>query len=245
VVGIFAVKPPVAIVAALEQEVRPLVKNWKRAEQEHQGRRFHFFESEHAVAVCGGIGAEAARRATEAVIAFYHPEEVWSVGFAGALQAELKPGALFLPNLVIDARDGSRAPINGGQGTLVTFHAIADANQKVNLGKAYEAQVVDMEAAAVARGAQKYHLSFRVIKVISDESNFALPAMDRFISAEGKFRTLPFATSAVLRPWLWAKIIRLAKNSSRAARSLCDYLTRSLDQNVASTSALQASGQPK
>ena len=77
-------KAKIAMVAALEREVRPLVKRWPSVVREHEGRRFKFRESGHAVVVCGGVGAEAARRATEAVIALYTPELVQSVGFAGA-----------------------------------------------------------------------------------------------------------------------------------------------------------------
>jgi nucleoside phosphorylase len=63
----------IAIVAALEREVRPLLKRWHSVEREYEGRQFKFFESGESVLVCGGIGAEAARRATEAVIALYRP----------------------------------------------------------------------------------------------------------------------------------------------------------------------------
>ena len=56
----------IAIVAALEREVRPLVKQWRMTEKQHDQRRFQFFENDRAVLVCGGIGGEAARRATEA-----------------------------------------------------------------------------------------------------------------------------------------------------------------------------------
>src|SRR6476660_7296010 len=79
------VMPEVAIVAALEREVRPLVREWKVAEREHAGRKFRFFESDRAVVVCGGVGPEAARRATEAAISLYRPARVISAGFAGAL----------------------------------------------------------------------------------------------------------------------------------------------------------------
>lgn len=58
----------VAIVAALEREVRPLIRHWRGSEKEHGGRRFRFFENRELVLVCGGIGADAARRAAEAVI---------------------------------------------------------------------------------------------------------------------------------------------------------------------------------
>ena len=59
--------------AALEREVRPLIKEWRADEKEIDGRRFRFFEKDDVVLVCGGIGAEAARRAAEAVIAIYAP----------------------------------------------------------------------------------------------------------------------------------------------------------------------------
>lgn len=228
-----AVRPTVAIIAALEPEVRPLVKNWKRVAREHQGRQFIFFERGQAVAVCGGIGAEAARRATEAVINFYHPGEVWTVGFAGALQPGLKAGTLFLPDLVIDAGDGSRAQVNEGRNesknSLVTFHAVADANQKAKLGKAFGAQAVDMEAAAVARGAQKYNLPFRAVKVISDDASFAMPDLSRFVTSNGEVQAGRIALFAIMRPWLWPGLIRLGTNSRRGAQVLCAWLAQNLE----------------
>jgi len=80
----------IAIVAALEREVRPLVKSWRASEQELDGRRFRFFEKDDVVLVCGGIGAQAARRAAEAVITLFAPKVIMSAGFAGALDSELK-----------------------------------------------------------------------------------------------------------------------------------------------------------
>jgi hypothetical protein len=84
--------PDMAIVAALEREVRPLIRHWQRTEMQYGGRSFRFFLSENAVLVCGGIGAEAARRATEAVIVLFAPKIVYSVGFAGALDTTLNWG---------------------------------------------------------------------------------------------------------------------------------------------------------
>src|SRR5271170_4727832 len=123
----------VAMVAALEREVRRLVKYWRSIEREYEGRRFKFFESGQAVLVCGGIGAEAARRATEAVIALYEPELVQSVGFAGALDPGLKVGWIFSPTRIIDARDGSSVETGAGFGFLVSAATIAGAEQKVKL----------------------------------------------------------------------------------------------------------------
>lgn len=219
----------VAIVAALEREVRALVKRWRMTEREYEGRRFRFFESGETVLVCGGIGAEAARRATEAVIALYQPVLVQSVGFAGALDPRLKVGEVFSPSRVIDARDGSSIETGTGFGVLVSAAAIADAEQKERLKQAYGAQAVDMEAAAVARGAQARGVRFMAVKAISDESTFAMPAMDRFVRGDGQFQTGKFVAFAALRPWLWSRLTQLARNGAKASRALCAELHRSIN----------------
>lgn len=216
--------PKIAIVAALEREVAGLVKRAKRVEREHEGRRFTFFENDEAVIICGGIGLETARRAAEAVIALYHAALVQSVGFAGALQSNMRVGDILVPAIVIDGRDGSRIEIADGNGTLLTFMSVAGAKQKSVLAQSYAAQAVDMEAAAVAVAAQAHGVAFRAVKVISDEMDFEMPDMASFVDARGRFRTIAFAAHAALRPWLWPGLGTLARNSKKAASALERYL---------------------
>jgi adenosylhomocysteine nucleosidase len=218
--------PEIAIVAALEREIWPLVKNWRVTDREYGGRRFRFFEEETWVAVCGGIGPEAARRATEAVISLYQPRVLESVGFAGALESQLKVGEVLDVQYVIDVADGSRIDTGRGSGILVSFASVAGSEQKSRLAKAYGAKAVDMEAAAVAKGAEARRLPFAVIKVISDEIGFRMPPVDRFTTKDGGFRMAGFVMFAALRPWLWAAVIRLARNSAKASRALCERLAR-------------------
>jgi adenosylhomocysteine nucleosidase len=213
-----------AIVAALEREVWPLVKDWQVARREHEGRKFKFFENENTVLVCGGIGAPAARRATEAAIALHHPTLVLSAGFAGALEAGLQVGTLFVPDIVINAQDGSRLAIGAGRRVLVSVAAIASVEQKRKLAKAYGAQAVDMEAAAVFQGAQARGVRFSACKVISDELEFELPSMAQFVGIDGQFRTGSFVGFVMLRPWLWPRVARLRKNSAVAAEKLGFWL---------------------
>ena len=223
-----------AIVAALERELQPLVHNWPVVEKRHDGRSFRFFEKGRTVAVCGGIGAEPARRAAEAVIALYAPQLIYSAGFAGALDPTLKAADILVPARVVDAGDASSVDTGTGHGTLVTFGAVATPEQKVKLGKAFHAQAVDMEAAAVARAAAARGVRFAAVKAISDEAGFAVPGMDRpavrgraldgFISPSGEFLTGKFARFVMIRPWMWAAALRLARNSRRAARALCAWL---------------------
>jgi adenosylhomocysteine nucleosidase len=219
-----------AMVCALEREVRPLVNRWGRVEREHDGRRFKFFESGESVLVCGGIGAEAARRATEAVIVLYQPEVVQSVGFAGALDPTLKVGEIFSPSRVIDAKDGSSVETGTGCGVLVSAAIIAGVEQKVKLAERYGAQAVDMEAAAVARSAQARGVRFVAVKAISDESTFAMPPLDRFVGRDGQFCETTFAARLATRPWLWSTFFQLARNSSKASRALCAELDRFINE---------------
>lgn len=214
----------IAIVAALEREVRPLVKNWQVSEKEHSGRNVRFFEHGDAVLVCGGIGAEAARRAAEAVITLFAPTSVYSVGFAGALDSSSKIGDVVRPARILNAQDGSSVTLLEGRGTLVSFEAVAGPSQKVKLQESYGAQFVDMEAAAVARAAELHDLNFGAVKAISDEVDFEFPATGRFIDSNGTFSERQFAFFVALRPWLWASVIRLARNSGRASRALCAEL---------------------
>jgi adenosylhomocysteine nucleosidase len=231
--------PDVAIVVALEREVRPLIRNWQGHEREHSGRRFRFFEKGNAVLVCGGIGAEAARRATEAIIALYRPSLVESAGFAGALEPSLRVGDVVEPRQVIDAGDGSRSETGIGSGTLVSFGSVAGREQKAKLARAFGALAVDMEAAAVARGATAYGLPFRALKVISDEAGFAMPAVEKFV-VDGQFQTGAFAAHAALHPQLWAPLIHLARNSAKASRVLCACL----EERIGRTETVLAGGSP-
>jgi adenosylhomocysteine nucleosidase len=220
----------VAVVAALQREVRSLVRTWRVGEREHGGRTFRFFEDGEKVLVCGGIGAEAARRAAEAAITVYAPDVIFSAGFAGALDPALRVGTVIQPVQVIDARDGSRANVSGGQGVLVSFGSVASPAQKAKLRESFGAQAVDMEAAAVARAAHVRGVEFRAVKAISDEFDFVFPATEQFVDSSGSFQQGRFAVYAALRPWLWLKVRALAVNSDLASRALCEWLAASLDR---------------
>jgi adenosylhomocysteine nucleosidase len=218
----------IAIIAAMEREVAPLIRGWKVRMIEHGGRRYRLFENGEAALVCGGIGAESARRATEAVIREVNPVRVISAGFAGALDASLQVGDILEPCAVINSADGSRTEVGLGTGILVSSATVAGKEQKSRFGKAYGAIAVDMEAAAVAQGAEARGVEFGALKAISDEADFDLPAMDhsleRFVANDGTFHSVKFACHVALRPWLWKTTIALARNGSTASRALCTAL---------------------
>jgi len=235
------VEKKIAIIAALERELQPLVKHWHSTRIHHEGREFIFYEGQHAVATCGGIGGEYARRAAEAAIAHYSPQLIVSAGVAGALVPDLTLGDTIFPAIVIDLRDGSRhetaiqnAPIAKSalsRTLLITHSEIASVAEKRRLATSYGAHAVDMEAAEVARSAQCHNLPFIAVKAISDDVNFAMPEMQRFIRA-GQFETTRFALHVAFRPWLWIPVIRLARNTRIASENLCAWLRESVLTNT-------------
>jgi adenosylhomocysteine nucleosidase len=231
----------IAIIAALKREIQPLVRNWSPSSVLYEGREFTFYEGDHAVVVCGGIGAEAARRATEAAIVHYSPDLLISAGVAGALVPELNVGDTIFPAIFIDTQDGSRhetaihdAPLGNtalGRTSLASSPEIASVAQKQQLAKSYGAHAVDMEAAAVARAAQSHNLAFLAVKAISDDAHFEIPEMNRFVR-QGRFETKLFLFHVALRPWLWLRVIRLARNTRIASDNLCAWLRNSVLTNT-------------
>ena len=243
--------PRLAIIAALDRELHSLIKHWPSTTITHESREFTFHESNYAVAVCGGIGPEAARSAAQAAIVTYTPELLISAGLAGSLTPELRVGETIFPAVVIDFEDGSRhetaihtarlgnSPL--ARTVLISSPQIASAAQKQQFAKYYGAHAVDMEAAAVARAAQVDNLPFLAIKSISDELNFELPAMSRFIR-NGRIRTKAFSVHAGLRPWLWPRVFRLAHNTKLASENLCAWLRESVLINTIVPGATGSAG---
>jgi adenosylhomocysteine nucleosidase len=233
--------PKIAIIAALDHELRPLIKNWPQTKSHHDGRDFTFYESTYAVAVCSGIGPEPGRRAAEAIIAKYSPALLISAGIAGGLTPELKVGETIFPATIIDARDSSRhetaiqnAPIGStplAKTIVVSSPEIAGAAQKHKLGKAYGAHAVDMEGASVARAAEAHQIPFIAIKTISDEVDFELPEMMPFFH-DGQFQTARFVLHISIRPWTWLRVFRLARNTKIASENLCAWLRESALTNT-------------
>jgi adenosylhomocysteine nucleosidase len=223
----------VAVIAAMEREIAPLVRGWRKATLATGERKFAAFEREGVLAVICGIGCRNAELAARTVIERSRPSLLMSVGLAGALIRSLTVGSVFTPSVVIDAADGSEfrcsadaARVTGG--VLVSADGIAGVEAKKQLVDRFHGLVVDMEAAGVARAARQQHIDFRCVKTISDEADFAMPPLAGFVDSSGSFQSGRFARWAAVRPWQWGNVAALARNSHRATRSLCRWLDKEL-----------------
>jgi adenosylhomocysteine nucleosidase len=237
----------VVVITALDRELHPLVDEWKSSPLHVNGRTFSCYHAGGLMALAGGIGAKHAEMAARAVVENYHPQILVSAGLAGALIRSLKVGSIVTPNVIVDADTGIeyRCNVGGeviGGGVLVTAGEVADVASKAALVERFHGLVVDMEAAGVARVAQEFNIGFRCVKAISDEFDFVMPPLNRFVDEQGEFQTGKFVAWAALRPQHWAKVVRLGRNSARATHALSQWLEKNLSDGPRAAAIVTLSG---
>jgi adenosylhomocysteine nucleosidase len=211
----------VAVVAAMRMELAPLLRDVvsKRVDG------IEYFELDAGVVAVGGVGRAAATRTAEAVMVKYQPSKVLSAGLVGAITAKLKVGDVVHAREVIDADSGARfVSADGGNGTLVTASSVSGPEEKRKLALRWNADVLDMEGAAVAEQAQRSGIPFSAVKAVSDEVDFVMPPLGKFVNDEGKFETLRFLAYVAFRPKWWNDVRELSANSRKASKSLCAVL---------------------
>ena len=228
----------VAIVAAMRREVAPLL----RGIRPRQTDGVEFFELESAVIAIGGIGRQAAARAAEVVVAKYDPGVIVSAGIAGALTPTLKVGDVVHAREVVDADSDRRFTPAEGTAVILTVSSVSGLGEKRIAAERWKADVVDMEAAAVAAVAQKRGIEFAAIKAISDEVDFVMPPVDEFVDQAGRFQTLRFATYIAVRPKWWRAVKQLNSNSRLAAVKLSETLKHLIDQRSVTAPQEHVSG---
>lgn len=214
-------EPKIAIVAALRRELAGLVRG-TRPDAELRQCGVHFFRIDGAVVAAAGMGSSRATLAVDAALRAEEIELVISTGLAGACSPGIRSGEVVEATTVVDAGTGERFPCaaSGSECILVTTETIAGVREKARLHESYNAALVDMEAATVARLALARGVRFRAIKGISDAHDFEMESMSRFADPRGHFRTTAFALHTALRPQHWSSAMRLGRESNRALAML-------------------------
>jgi nucleoside phosphorylase len=207
---------PVAVIVAMPVEVAPLLKGVKP----EQVNGVDLFDLPNAVIAVGGIGEKFARRAAEVAIEHAQPKLLLSAGIVGAISPKLKVGDVGKIRQVVDVATGTTYPTTGGDWVLATSQDVSDAQEKHELLTRFGADVVDMEGAAVAQVAKERGLEFAAIKSISDDAEFDMPPLNRFID-NGKFDTRRFLIYVALHPRWWGALGKIKKNSEIATEQLC------------------------
>jgi adenosylhomocysteine nucleosidase len=236
----------VAIIAAMPGELKPLVRGWPHSARGNIRFWAQRNEEEEWIAACAGAGQAAATRAFAAIEDGGPIDLVFSIGWVGALTADIAAGTAHNVAGVIDVRTGERFEVSGfpplrqKEGArmarpefwLVTSPIVADEVEKRRLAAAYKADLVDMEAAAIARLAQMRGIPFYCIKGVSDGFDDRLPDFNRFIRTDGQFDMARMVLFSILRPWHWPSLVRMGENSRKASLGLRDCLLDFLDERA-------------
>jgi adenosylhomocysteine nucleosidase len=217
---------PVAVIVAMLVEVAPLLNGVKP----EQVNGVDLFDLPNAVIAVGGIGEKFARRAAEVAIEHSQPNLLLSAGIVGAISPKLKVGDVGRICQVVDVATGAIYPTTGGDWVLATSQDVSDAGEKHELLTRFGADVVDMEAAAVAQVAKERGLQFAAIKSISDDAEFDMPPLNRFID-NGKFDTRRFLIYVALRPRWWRVLGKIKKNSEIATEKLCEAVKHLIESS--------------
>ena len=145
-----------------------------------------------------------------------------STGLCGALDPALRVGDIVVaPGVAIETQ---AAYVRGAVHSI--DHVAVTSLEKRTLRNASGAIAVDMEAAAVARKAVEWNLSFLCIRAVSDRAGETLPLdFNRYRNARGDFSRPRIAVAAMARPFtVMPQLIEFDRNCRRAADALGDFL---------------------
>lgn len=173
----------------------------------------------HYRVVKSGPGFRAARAAAMAAIAEERPKLVVSAGTCGALDPLLKMGEVRVVSRVLsELGEFEPLKLKGVEAVLRSQDRVAvtaaDKRKLFETG----AQIVDMEAAAVAQVCAEMGVAFGCIKAVSDLASEDLSLdFNEYRDAEGRFQTARIAFAGMMKI---ADLMRLQEQSKRAAKLL-------------------------
>ena len=168
----------ILIVAALKTELLPLIKFFNIDQIKSIGsgtlyynRKLHLLQT--------GIGMNNARVMLSEYLETYHPERILNIGTAGALNPEVVIGSVMQVEIILNETFDkiyteliSPGSVYLKKAALLTMsRAVVDQKRKEKLFNNYKADLVDMEAFALAGIAAAKNIRLSCIKVVSDNAD--------------------------------------------------------------------------
>lgn len=208
------------------------------------GRRVYHgrLEGAPAAVFLTGSGPAAAESAGREILPALLPDRLVIAGFGGGLAPGPGAGDLVAATTVSEAGNGPSLPCDpcmlaaaaaatpaGAalyQGPLITVReVITSAADKQRLWDETAAVAVDMESAPLAEAAAAAGIPFLAVRCITDAAGEAMPLdFNRYLDATGQLRRGAIVLAVLRRPQLIPGLVRLGRNSGRAARHLGAFL---------------------
>jgi adenosylhomocysteine nucleosidase len=182
-----------------------------------------------------------------------------SSGLAGSLRPEYQAGQLLVARTVFakdvsagdagEALDSSESLVTlavecGAQAVgrfLTAARVVGRAEEKKYLGASADA--VEMESFAILSAAQEKGVPAVAIRVISDTVDEDLPLdMNEVLTGAGQVSIPRVLAQVALHPGSVPALMRLGRNSKRAASALCGFLDRYAVRLAAAAQLLESKG---
>ena len=244
----------IAVITAMPEETRAIVKALGRARKVRLGRLtvWQGAMAEQEILVTeAGMGFGNAAAAAELLIGNARPDMVISTGFCGGISADLQVGDIVVATAlaVVSGDDCDEVPVEipAACRNFIVRQAAAGlrvfgglfAGTPVLMQKSRLAEllppdahfpVVEMESAAIAIVCVEQGIPLCGIRAVSDPSDEELDfSLDEFCDAQMRIRIFRVLLTVARKPRIIPQLIRLARNSRVAA----DSLTRAFRQLMA------------
>ncbi len=235
---------PVAVLAALREEMAPLLRRLADPRKAGAAARAYTagtISGRPVALVRTGIGVQAARTAAEWVFRELSPAATLSMGFAGGLRDDLRPGDLVLASEVFEPpppegegpRQWEADPRllecirKGGdgkwtEGRIATVRrALQTAEEKREFGKRHGSIAVDMESSGIARAANALGTPVVYLRAIVDDAAFDLPLdFTKVLTPDGRLNPLGAIGAILGRPKALLALRELRRRARIGAESL-------------------------
>jgi adenosylhomocysteine nucleosidase len=234
-------QPPIAVLVALEEELRAVSRRLSAPSLEE---RLRGHTDSDIVLAKSGMGAARARDCAQTLIARCRPRLILIAGFCAGLTQEAAPGDLILVAEAIDPTSGMRhrplpslltaaqsarlpqIPTHTGRLLTVTRIATTAGEKQAIRSAAADIAALDMETAGAACAAAAAGIPWLAVRAVTDALRDSLPFdFDRWTHPHtGEIARARLTLAALTRPWQIPALIRLGSRSTRAARHLALYL---------------------
>ncbi len=244
---------PIALIAALPEEIKPLLARLGSTRKEQvAGFPLHRCRlgGHELILLHSGMGPKNAAEATRALLNSITPQMIINFGLGGAVApgphiADLVLATRLLVSsggefheqagLTLSLVDGFLATVasrNCQSGTFITAgETMPKAALREALPAGTETPLLEMETAAIARVADEQGIPLLAIRAVSDDCGEELAfTVAEFCDANLQIRPLKVLFTILKRPWIIPQLIRLARNSRVAAEALAAAITGYLEQ---------------
>lgn len=232
-----------AVLAAMETEIRPLVRSLSLVPSKVDGLRAWAgtVRGSRVLVATIGVGPANAGRAAARVLDAADVDRVMIVGVSGAVDPALSIADVVLPRSVVDHRSGrsyrpTPPPGTTPSGTLLTCsELVTGAEAAATLG-AGGITAVDMETAAVAAVCDRNGCAWSVCRAISDRLSDGVldAAMISLLRPDGRIDTGAAARLAARHPATVRKLVRLGIDTRAAVAALTkvvhDHIHRTVSE---------------